>query len=146
VADVTIVGFARPEGRDGETWALPGIAVVHRVYPSPRATSLGARYAAQAERTTALAIDEPLLYHLERTIKLPSDTTVTHLAKPLDVAGAQLTANRKVKHEAGVITEALRVNLPVGNVAMDAFGPFVEDVRRVDDGFMYSTRVKRGAK
>ena len=105
-ADVTLVGFARPEGRDGKIWALPGIAVVHRVYPGPRATSLGARYASQADRTTALAIDEPLLYHVKRRIELPPNTAVTHLAKPLDVAGLQLTADRTVSQQAGVITES----------------------------------------
>ncbi|MBW2452953.1 MAG: hypothetical protein JRI68_00500 [Deltaproteobacteria bacterium] len=145
-ADVTIVGFARPEGRDGTIWSLPGIAVVHRVYPGPRATTLGARYASQADRTTALAIDEPLLYHLKRRIELPPKTTLSHLAKPLDVAGAQLTADRTVHHQGGVITEAFRVNLPVGTVAVEAFGDFVKDVRRVDDGFMYGTRVKRGGR
>ena len=40
-------------------WLLPGISVVHSVYPFARATTLGARYAAQADRTAALAIDEP---------------------------------------------------------------------------------------
>jgi hypothetical protein len=146
VADVAIVGFARPEGRDGGTWSLPGIAVVHRVYPRPRATTLGARYAAQAGRTTALAIDEPLLYHLRRRIELPVKTDVTHLAKPLDVNVDQLAATRKVTHEGRVITDDFRVNLPVTTVTAAAFDVFVREIRRVDDGFMYGTRVRRGGK
>ena len=39
-AEVTIGGFANPEGRSGKRWVLPGIEPVHFVYPRAKAATL----------------------------------------------------------------------------------------------------------
>jgi hypothetical protein len=141
-ADITLVGFARPEGRAGKTWLLPGINAVHSVFPMARSTTLGARYAAQADRAAVLSIDEPLLYHVRRRIELPPGTKVTHMAASLAVKVKALEAQRTVSKTGAVITEDYRVNLPVGTIEPEAFDAFVREVRRVDDGFMYGIRVE----
>jgi hypothetical protein len=144
-ADVTLVGFARPEDRKGRIRSLPGMTAVHNVFPRAHATTLGARYAAQSGRTTALAIDEPLLFHVRRRIELPADAKVSHLAAGVNVQSPELKAERVIVQQGAVLQEDFRINLPVGTVAPEAFDGFVQRVRTVDDGFMHSTRIELGS-
>jgi hypothetical protein len=117
---------------------------LHTVFPVARAGTLAGRYAAQSDRTEALAIDEPLLFHLRRRVELPPGTRVVKLAPELTLRATQLTAERRVKHEGAVLVEDFRLNLPVGAVGAEAFGGFVRDLRKVDDGFLHGTRIELG--
>jgi hypothetical protein len=141
-ADITVVGLARPEGRSGKSFSLAGVEPYHEVYPRALAISLGARYAAQADRSEALSIDEPLLFRVRRRIELPKGARVTHLAPPFTLQVTQLSAARKVAQEGQVLVEEFELNLPVGTVAGDEFEAFLDAVQRTDDAFSYSTRLE----
>lgn len=134
-----IVGFARPEQRDQPVYSLPGVTPVHSLGGS--ATTLGARYAQQATRNTALAIDSPLLYRVKRTITLPKTAAIVALPSQVTVDRPYLRAARTVHQEGHVITEDFVMNLPVGTVPPTAFEGFVKAVQEIDDGFMHTTRV-----
>ncbi|MBI4703875.1 MAG: hypothetical protein HY744_22420 [Deltaproteobacteria bacterium] len=140
-AEIDALGYGRAEGRDGTLWLLPGIDPVHAVFPAPRATTLGTRYLAQAERTAALAIDAPLLFHVHRRIELPPAVAVIHPAEALKIETAELEAVRAVTQSGGLLEDDFRLSLPAGTVDLDRLEGFARDVRRVDDGFRYGTRV-----
>lgn len=142
-AKLKIVGFARPEQRDQPTFSLPGLTPVHTL--GGAATTLGARYAQQATRDTALAIDTPLLYRVKRTIKLPDTAAVVALPSEVAVERPYLRGARTVQKAGGVITEEFRMNLPVGTLPPAAFADFVKAVQAIDDGFMHTTRVTLAA-
>ncbi len=139
-AKILLVGFARPEQRDKPIYALPGITPVHGL--SGATTTLGARYAQQADRKTALAIDTPLLYQVKRTIKLPPQAAVVKSPAPVKVVRDYLTAERTVTHDGGVIVDRFALNLPVGTIAPEAFAEFSKALEEVDDGFMHTLRVE----
>ena len=143
-ARITVVGYAQPEGRDRALWSLPGIEAVHAVHPQPRAKTLSARYAAHAGRTTALAIDEPLLFHVRRRVELPQGARVLRAPDRLRVQSERIRAERSVAVEGTVIEEHFRLNLPAGTVAAEQFEPFAATLQRIDDGFLHATRVSLG--
>jgi len=145
-ADITINGYARAESRAEPIVSLPGFAPVHSVFPRPRATTLAARYAAQAERETALAVDQPLLYHVRCRIELPPDTKVVRLPQPLALEGLGLKATRTTTYDAGIVIDDFQLNLPVGAVAAADYPAFARDVRAVDDGFMHATLLELVSK
>jgi hypothetical protein len=142
-AEIAIVGYASPEGRDGRSWSLPGMTPLHRVHPRPIATTLAARYARQAGRTTTLAIDQPLFYNVRRTLELPPGVKVSRVPEPLVVVGAALRASRKVEQRGSSLVDEFRLNLPVSTVAAEDSAAFVDAVRRVDDGFRHGTRIEK---
>lgn len=140
-AQIEVKSFARPEQREQPVFSLPGLTPLHTVMPASSST-LGARYAQQAERNTALSIDSPMLYKVSRTIKLPPSAKVTALAQELTVKRPYLIAVRKIEHTGDVIREGYVLNLPVGTIAPEAFPEFVSTAKKVDDGFMFTSRVE----
>jgi hypothetical protein len=141
-ANVRFAGFARQEGRDGRDWSLPGIESVHAVHPRAESTSLSARHASQAGRTSDLRIDDPLLFHVHRRIELPDGAEVRGLPQPLRVVHEAVTAERSVERSALVLEEHFRLNLPAGVVRAEAFEPFAAELRRIDDGFAFGIGVR----
>ncbi len=140
-ARVEMVGFARPEERGRQRYAIPGMVALHTVIPASSAT-LGARYVQQGERKTALAIDTPLLYRVTRTVRLPAAAKVVALAKSMQVDQPYLRGGRKVAHEGNVITDVFEMNLPVGTIPVATFDTFAKAVQVLDDGFLHTTRVE----
>jgi hypothetical protein len=139
-AEVNVVGFARPELRDQPLFSLPGFTPVHSL--AGPATTLGALYAKQATRETALAIDDPLLFRVERNITLPNSAKVVNLPPDFGVKQPTIEAGRTVKQSGQVIHETFGINLPAGSVSPDQFADFVRIVRDIDDGFMHTTRIE----
>jgi hypothetical protein len=141
-ADVALIGFARPEERDRPLFSLPGMSPVHVVFPYAISTTLGARYAREAGRTAALAIDSPLFYKVKRRIELPPGSKVAALPAALTVNETFVTASRTVSAEGNTLVEDIRLNLPVGTIDAESFDAFATAVQSIDDGFMHGLRVE----
>ncbi|WP_437621360.1 hypothetical protein [Sorangium sp. So ce1151] len=144
-AAVTIHGFARPEGKDGAAWTLPGLEPVHLVFPRAFTGTLGATYASRGARKSALAIETALQYHVRRRIELPAGYAVARAPEGVRVEDAGLAASRKGSYGAA-IEEDFALSLPTGTVAIDEYRAFVERVQAVDSGFMAGIRVARPAQ
>jgi hypothetical protein len=142
VAEIEVVGYARPESRESKVMALPGFSPVHMVFPQPRASTLAARYGAESTRTTALSVDQPLLYRVRRQIELPPGTRVVRTPDPLALKTAHIEASRTVSEAGGIIRDELRLNLPVGTVDPEAYVEFARNIQRVDDAYLHSTRIE----
>lgn len=138
--------LAEPDDRDGGTYSLPGLEPYHVVVPAPDASSLTARYGTKAGRTSALAIETPLLFRVTRRIALPTGASVSSRPPVVDVRGHGLVARRAVEDEPGALVERFEVNLPVGVVEATEVDRFAAELRAVDEGFAYATRAtwKRG--
>ncbi|MBM4376964.1 MAG: hypothetical protein FJ095_17925 [Deltaproteobacteria bacterium] len=134
--------LADVEDRSGAGFAIPGIEPFHVVLPRPSASSLSARYAPEADRQSALAVDTPLLYRVTRRILLPDGAVVSALAPPLEVRGAGVVAGRSVSVEGASLEERFEVNLPVGVVEGDGLPRFASELRAIDDGFAHATRAR----
>ena len=50
---------------------------------------------------------------------------------------------RSVQQSGRTLIDDFRLNLPVGTVSAEQSQAFVQSVRRVDDGFRFSTRIER---
>ncbi|AKT36380.1 hypothetical protein [Chondromyces crocatus] len=139
-AEVAIHGFARPEGRGGTTWTLPGIEPVHFSFPRGFAGTLGATYASRGARQSALSIDTTLQYHVRRRIELPEGMEVSRAPAEVAVDDARLAARRKGTYGA-VIEEDFSMSLPTGTVPAGEYQAFVGRVQAIDSGFMAGIRV-----
>lgn len=126
---------------DGNRFAIAGTSPLHG---GGRATTLGATYAAQAKRTTALTIRELIQYDIHRVIRLPKGTSISTPLPALDAkdAGSNMVARRKVKVDGATLIEDFSFALPTGVVAPTAFEAFTEVARTIDDGFQTVVRVQ----
>ena len=140
-AKVAIAGLARPDGKSGKLWVVPGLEPAHFGYGGGRRT-LGASYASQSGRESALSIDTPQLYAIRRRVELPPGAVAVRLPEVVDVRGAHLTAARTARLDGAVLEDEWTLALPTGTVASDAYPAFVEDVRAVDGGFMAGARIR----
>ena len=141
-ADITVPGYAQPEGQKSRTWVLPGIDPVHNVYPRSQVGTLGASYASQGARENALAISRAVQYHVHRRVELPKGASVLRSPGPVDVRSSNLEAQRKITVDGTAIEEEFSLLVTTGTIAADKYGVFVADAHKVDDGFLASTRVK----
>ena len=141
-ADITVPGYAQPEGQKSRTWVLPGIDPVHNVYPRSQVGTLGASYASQGARENALAISRAVQYHVHRRVELPKGASVLRSPGPVDVRSSNLEAQRKLTVDGTAIEEEFSLLVTTGTIAADKYGAFVADAHKVDDGFLASTRVK----
>ena len=144
-AAISIHGFGRPEGKDGNTWVLGGLEPVHNVFPRATVGTLGATYASRGARQNALSIDAPIQYHVHRRIELPAGATIARSPAGVKVEGKSLSASRKITVNGQVIEEDFTLSLPTGTIAADGYQAFVEKVQAIDAGFMAGTRVSVGA-
>jgi hypothetical protein len=143
-AKIGIHGYARPEGKGGKTWTLPGLEPVHVVIPRGMVATLGQTYASRGARQSALAIEHALQYHLHRRIELPAGATLTRPPPGVAVKHARIEATRKGSLSGNVMEEDFALSLPTGTVTADGYQGFVEEVHAIDDGFMAGARVRVG--
>ena len=142
-ATVTIGGYAQSEGKGAtRTWILPGVDPIHIVYPRPLVSTLGASFASQATRESALAINRALAFHVHRRVELPKGAVVTRPAAPFAIHRAPLVAERVVTVDGAAIDEQFALDLATGTVSAKVYGGFVGDAHRTDDAFLAGTRVK----
>ncbi len=141
-ATIAISGFARPEGKNGETWVLPGVEPVHYVFPRAFATTLGTTYTAQRARATALSIESPIAFRMTRRIELPPGAVVERGAPAVTVEAPSLAAIRTARYEGSVISEEFVLSLPTGTIPVAEYPAFVERVQTVDSGFLAGMRIR----
>jgi len=141
--------FAEIEDKKLGTWSLPGLQPFHSVLPRPQASTLAARYTAQADRASALAVDAPLYYRVHRRVTLPAGAKLSRPAPTLTMTtadGGQLTATRAISQDARGLDEVFELNMPIHVVEASDFDAFVTRLRKVDEGFGFSTRALFGGK
>ncbi|MCC6524039.1 MAG: hypothetical protein IT373_15370 [Polyangiaceae bacterium] len=142
-ATVSAHGFARPAGRAGKVWVLPGLEPVHRVFPGAGVDTLGGAYASRAERDSALSLDPAILYHLRRRITLPPGARLGRLPRAVAVEAPHVAATRVVTADGTTLEEDFRLSLSTGTVSPAEYPAFVASVQAIDDGFLAGTRVER---
>ncbi len=142
-ADITVSGYAQPEkNKKGEiTWVIPGVDPVHYVFPRPFVTTVTSAYASQGARQNALAVRSALQYHFRRRIDLPQGARVLRAPGPLRVDGGLLQAERSVSGGGLAIEDAFVLGVRTGTVAKAGYAEFVDAARRIDEGFLASTRI-----
>jgi hypothetical protein len=144
-ATIGMHGYARPEGRTGSQWTLPGLEPVHFSHPHPFAGTLGATVAAQAARDSDLSIGRTMQYELRRRVELPQSMRVRRAPTPISVHDPRISASRTAHHEGNTLEESFRLSLPTGTVPASAYEDFVRHAHTIDDGFLAGTRVERAS-
>lgn len=136
-ADIEVASLLIP---DGTRFAISGTPPLHS---SGRAATLGATYASQAKRTTALTIRDAIQYGIHRVIRLPKGTAISTPLPSLDVKdpGTNMAAKRTVKVDGTTLIEDFSFSLPTGVVSPKAFDAFTEVARSIDDGFQSVVRL-----
>jgi hypothetical protein len=138
---VTIPGYAQAEGA---SWVLPGFEPLHVGFPRAYVGTLGATFASQGARESALAIDSAFQYHVHRRVELdPAFQTIGTLPA-VEQKDDNLEALRRGKLESGVLEEDFALSLATGTLDTESYGKFAENAHRIDDGFQAATRVARG--
>jgi hypothetical protein len=148
-ANLTILGYAEPERAargQPSSWLLPGIDPLHNVYPRPFSGTLGATYAAQGKRQSALAVSHAVQYHAHRRVELPRAARIVTVPGPLEVKTAHLDASRKITVAGNVIEDDFALGLPTGTVAAGEYAAFVADLHRTDDAFLAATHIALGGQ
>jgi hypothetical protein len=125
---------------DGKRLAIPGAPALHS---AGRATTLGATYAAQAKRTTALTIRDAIQYRVHRVIHLPPSTSFTTPLPSLDVTEptSGMRATRKVSIDGDTMIDDVAFALPTCVVSIEAFPAWTKEARIIDDGLSSVVRV-----
>jgi hypothetical protein len=137
-ADIAIPGYAQPEGA---TWVLPGLEPLHSVFPRPFVSTLGATFAGQGARKSALAVESAFQYHVHRRVELPQGTTVVSPPPGVEVKDEHIGATRKGTFAAGTVEEEFALSLPTGTVDPTRYGDFAAKLHRIDDAFVGATRI-----
>ena len=125
---------------DGARLAIAGAAPLHW----GRAATLGATYAAQAKRTTALRISAATMYTVHRVIHLPKGTSIVTPLPSLDVTDAttKLHATRSAKVDGTTVIDDVGFTMPTAVVQPSEFDAFTANARLVDDGLLSVVRVQ----
>jgi hypothetical protein len=139
-AAVTIPGYAQAEGA---SWVLPGFEPLHVGFPRPYVGTLGATFASQGARESALAIDSAFQYHVHRRLDLDPALKLAGALPAVDQKDDNLEAMRRGKLENGVLEEDFALSLSTGTLDTVTYGKLAENAHRVDDGFQAATRVAR---
>ncbi len=142
-ADLTIPSYAEAEGTPASgSWLLPGIDPLHNVFPRASASTLGATYAGQGKRQSALAVSHAVQYHAHRRVELPKGARIASLPGPFEVKTARLEASRRIAVSGEVIEDDFVLGVPTGTIPSSDYEAFVADVHRTDDAFLAATGVK----
>jgi hypothetical protein len=126
---------------DGARFAIAGTPPLHG---GGRAATIGATYASQATRTTALTIRDAIQYTIHRVIRLPKNTAITTPLPSVYVkeAGTNMIGKRVVKVDGTTLIEDFSFALPTGVVQPKEFEAFTAAARSIDDGFQSVVRVQ----
>jgi hypothetical protein len=138
-ASLTLPAYAQAEGK---TWVLPGLLPLHAGFPRPYSGTLGATFASQGSRESALAIERAFQYHVHRRVELPAEWTLAGTAPAINVKSESLEAYRHAKVEKGIIDEEFGLSIPTGTVDPAQYRQFADNAHQVDDGFQAALRVK----
>lgn len=142
-AEVSLVGYLRPNDPSGRRLTLPGIVPLHRILPRPSVFTLGQRYGAQADRTSPLGINRPQLYRLRRTVTLPSGTEVSRAPAEVSAfANRWLQASRRFTKKGDTVEESFALDMPQGTVEAADYADFVKRARAIDDAFLFGIELK----
>lgn len=125
---------------DGSRLAIAGAAPLHW----GRAATLGATYAAQAKRTTALRISAATMYTVHRVVHLPKGTAIATPLPALDVTDptTKLRATRSVKVDGTTLLDDVTFTMPTAVVQPSEFEGFTANARLIDDGLLSVVRVQ----
>jgi hypothetical protein len=137
-ADVTIPGYAQPEGA---TWVLPGFEPLHLVFPRPYTSTLGSMYAARGGRQNALAVDTAYQYRVRRSVELPDALPAPERPLTVSVRNDRLEAKRTGAVRGRTVDEEFSLSLTIGTVATADYERFARDAKLVDDGFLAGLRL-----
>ncbi len=144
-ASISVSGYAQAEGAgaaSAKTFWLPGNDPLHIVFPRAFVSTLGATYAHQGARETALAVSSSAQYHFHRKVTLPAGASIVRSPSAFSVKGAELGASRTIAVSAEAVEDDYVLDLPTGTVSPKEYGEFVRNAHRVDDAFLASTRIK----
>ncbi|HEU4534933.1 MAG TPA: hypothetical protein VFS00_12475, partial [Polyangiaceae bacterium] len=139
-ADVTIPGYAQPEGT---SWVLPGFEPLHLVFPRPYSSTLGSMYAARGGRQSALAVDTAYQYRVRRSVELPEGASPPERVHALEVRNDRLAAKRSGAVRGRTVDEEFALSLTIGTVSSAEYERFARDAKVIDDGFLASLRLAR---
>ncbi|MCU0680665.1 MAG: hypothetical protein MUF34_00105 [Polyangiaceae bacterium] len=139
-ADVTIPGYAQPEG---SSWVLPGFEPLHLIFPRPYSSTLGSMYAARGGRQNALAIDTAYQYRVRRSVELPEGASPPERVHALEVRNDRLAAKRSGAVRGRTVEEEFALSLTIGTVSSADYERFARDAKIIDDGFLASLRLAR---
>jgi hypothetical protein len=137
---VSIPGYAQAEGT---SWVLPGFEPLHVGFPRAYVGTLGATFAGQGARESALAIDNAFQYHVHRRLELDAGIKQIGTLPAVDQRDENLEALRRGKLENGALEEDFALSLATGTLDTETYGKFAESAHRIDDGFQAATRVTR---
>ena len=147
-ANISVGGYAQAQGE--KTWLLPGIETLHWAWPKARVSSLGATFAARAERESALAVSTAAQYHMHRRVELPAGVVVARLPGPIEVKTELLQASRKIavttSDNRHVIDDDFSLAIATGTVDKGDYARFVTAAHAADDAFLASTWLSKDIK
>jgi hypothetical protein len=104
--------------------------------------TLGATFASQGSRESALSIERAFQYHVHRRLELPPGAVLASAAPGVEVKGDNVEALRRAKLEAGVLDEDFALSIATGTVDPTSYRQFADNAHRIDDGFQAATRVR----
>jgi hypothetical protein len=142
-AQIAVSGYAQSQGDTG--WLLPGMDTLHWAWPRARVSSLGATFAAHADRESALALSAAVQYHLHRRVELPPHTVVARLPGPVRIHTSLIDASRDATAASlsgtNAIDEDFSLSVSTGTIGKADYPAFVGAAHAIDDGFLASTRI-----
>jgi hypothetical protein len=139
-ASITIPGYAQAEG---SAWVLPGFEPLHAGFPRPFVGTLGATFASQGARESALAIDDAFQYHVHRRIEWSKGMKLVSHLPSVEVKDENLDAFRRGKLQDGLLEEDFGLSIPTGTLDTARYQQFADKAHKVDDGFQAATRVTK---
>lgn len=123
---------------------------MHWAWPKARVSSLGATFAARAERESALAVSTAAQYHMHRRVELPAGVVVARLPGPIEVKTELLQASRKIavttSDNRHVIDDDFSLAIATGTVDKGDYARFVTAAHAADDAFLASTWLSKDIK
>ena len=142
-ASISIPGYAQAEG---STWVLPGFEPLHAGFPRPFVGTLGATFASQGARESALAIENAFQYHVHRRVELGPGQKLVGAVPSVEVKDDNLEAMRRGKLEGGILEEDFALSIATGTLDAAHYEGFADKAHRVDDGFQAATRIGLDSK
>ncbi|MCC6646626.1 MAG: DUF3857 domain-containing protein [Polyangiaceae bacterium] len=138
-ADVTVPSYAEVRG---DALGLPGLEPVHFVFPRSQASTLASTFASKGGRTSALAVDLSMSYRARRRVKLPPGVKI-EVTRTVEISDRLVRGARRATVSGDSLDEEFSLTVLTGTVAAPDFSRFAGELRKIDDGFLASTRARR---